>query len=447
MGGGCRETTMIEQAPTCRARAAAWAAALALMAAVVAAVGRPAAPVAAQVAPLIVNSTADPGTGGCDASECTLREAIAAANANPGADTIAFGILGAGPHTIVPESGLPPITDQVTIDGYTQRGAQANTAPSGTNARPMIEIDGSRAGNDGLSVFANASVVRGLVINRFSNDAIFVNADDVVVAGNFLGTDPSGTRDLGNGGDGVAINAGQALTVGGPDPADRNLVSGNGDAGLRVASPGATIQGNLVGTDRTGTETLGNDDDGIVVSASGVLVRDNLVAFNGRAGILLFPASTIGVRILANSIFANGGLGIDLLDANNGQVAPVITAATATERGVTIEGSLVGAPNRVFTLQFFTNPGARGAEGKSFLLNRRVTTEGDGLATFVVAVPRSRRVLVGEAITATATAEATGDSSEFSRPRPVRRERGPAPGTSDSAARPSTRAEADAPRG
>src|SRR5947209_11464220 len=51
-----------------------------------------------------VNSAADPGTGVCDAVECTLREAITAANTHAGTDTIAFNIPGAGPHTIRPTS-------------------------------------------------------------------------------------------------------------------------------------------------------------------------------------------------------------------------------------------------------------------------------------------------------------------------------------------------------
>src|SRR5207253_11412721 len=79
----------------------------------------------------IVNSTADPGTGVCDDVECTLREAIAAANAHAGTDTIVFNIPGTGPHTIRPISSLPSITSPVTIDGYTQPGASANTLADG----------------------------------------------------------------------------------------------------------------------------------------------------------------------------------------------------------------------------------------------------------------------------------------------------------------------------
>ena len=88
-----------------------------------------------------VTSTADAGAG-------TLRQAILDANSNPGADTIAFGIVGSGVHTIAPTSALPPITEPVTINGYTQSGSSANTNPTsqGLNTVLRIEIDGTSAG-------------------------------------------------------------------------------------------------------------------------------------------------------------------------------------------------------------------------------------------------------------------------------------------------------------
>ena len=87
-----------------------------------------------------VTTTADSGAG-------SLRQAITDANGSPGHDDIAFNITGSGVHTIAPATALPTITDQVTIDGYTQPGASANTnGPSqGTNAVIQIEIDGYRA--------------------------------------------------------------------------------------------------------------------------------------------------------------------------------------------------------------------------------------------------------------------------------------------------------------
>ena len=59
---------------------------------------------------LVVTNTNDSGAG-------SLRQAILNANASTGTvDTIAFNISGSGPHTIVPLSALPTITDPVTID-------------------------------------------------------------------------------------------------------------------------------------------------------------------------------------------------------------------------------------------------------------------------------------------------------------------------------------------
>jgi len=114
---------------------------------------------AGQAATFTVNSTNDFDDGVCNAAHCSLREAIFAANAAAGTDTIRFGI-GAGQRTIQPGSALPTITDPVIIDGTTQPGY------GGT---PIIEIDGSNAGlgANGLRISAGGSTVMGLVINRF----------------------------------------------------------------------------------------------------------------------------------------------------------------------------------------------------------------------------------------------------------------------------------------
>ena len=80
-------------------------------------------PQAALAIPYTVNSTDDVNDGVCNSTHCSLREAILAANANPGADTIAFNISGAGVHTIAPLTALPPLTDDgTTINGYSQPG-------------------------------------------------------------------------------------------------------------------------------------------------------------------------------------------------------------------------------------------------------------------------------------------------------------------------------------
>ncbi|QQS45453.1 MAG: CSLREA domain-containing protein [Acidobacteriota bacterium] len=108
---------------------------------------------------------------------CTLREAIIAADsdsavdacaAGSGTDIIAFAIPGAGPHTIAPTSFLPIITEPVIIDGTTQPGASCTTSGG-----LKIEINGANTdGVSGLILTGGNSIVRGLVINRFTIDGI-----------------------------------------------------------------------------------------------------------------------------------------------------------------------------------------------------------------------------------------------------------------------------------
>ena len=102
----------------------------------------------------VVTNTNDSGAG-------SLRQAILDANAHAGPDAIAFAIPGTGVRSIVPVTALPTITSPITIDGTTQTGFTGTT--------PIIELNGSQAGSaHGLVVITNNSVIRGLIINRFT---------------------------------------------------------------------------------------------------------------------------------------------------------------------------------------------------------------------------------------------------------------------------------------
>ena len=180
-----------------------------------------------------VSNPFDPGDGNCNTS-CTLREAITAANDTLGADTIRFNIPGEGVKTISPTSELPAITDEVTIDGYTQLGASPNTLAKATKAKIMVELDGSNAGPsaDGLQIEADDVVVRGLAINRFTSKGIYLaggNVSGVKVEGNFIGTDTSGTQGRGTSSAGLDIEGGRNNIVGGTTPEARNLISTSKD--------------------------------------------------------------------------------------------------------------------------------------------------------------------------------------------------------------------------
>ena len=72
--------------------------------------------------------------------ECTLRAAIQEANKTPGADVINFDIPGTGVNAIAPTFELPAVTGPVTINGYSQPGAQPNTKAVGCDA--VLKITG-----------------------------------------------------------------------------------------------------------------------------------------------------------------------------------------------------------------------------------------------------------------------------------------------------------------
>jgi hypothetical protein len=199
-----------------------------------------------------------------DSGAGSLRQAITDANANAGADTIAFNIAGSGVHTIVPATALPAITDAVTINGYSQPGASANTngPTQGTNAVILIEIDGSTLGFGSSGLISNAGnvTIRGLAISRCLNAGIQVGGGGggTTIAGNFLGTDPAGATRPGPQASGVEIET-NAVQVGGSNPADRNLISGNDSAQILIGDAGGSncvIKGNLIGTNAAGTSAI-----------------------------------------------------------------------------------------------------------------------------------------------------------------------------------------------
>ena len=131
-----------------------------------------------------VNSAADTSDGACNLSpNCTLREAILAANATTALDTINFA-LGSGTPVIGVGSGglgaLPAITQPVKVAGA-------------TGGATRIVLDGTSAGSsaNGLDVQADGSTIAKLVVENFSGGTgIFLDgAGSSIVRGCYLGTD------------------------------------------------------------------------------------------------------------------------------------------------------------------------------------------------------------------------------------------------------------------
>lgn len=261
-----------------------------------------------------VVNTNDTGAG-------SLRDAITLANASSGADLITFAIPGSN-FTITPASALPTITEAVTIDGTTQPGF------AGT---PIVEIDGSGITPvvDGLAVTAASCTIRGLVINLFKGAGVKIDgANNNIVEGCYIGTDPAGAADLGNGGDGVLLLAGTGNAIGGPGDS-ANLISGNGSDGVHVETGiaiGNTIAGNKIGTNAAGTAAIANSGSGVALGPGagnntvGGLADSagNLISGNGTSGVAVGGADATGNLIENNTIGEKGDGSAGLPNGTNG---------------------------------------------------------------------------------------------------------------------------------
>lgn len=292
---------------------------------------------AGAAATIVVNSNADTAA---DDGVCTLREAIVASNSNTasgvnpgecvsgdsGADVINFNITGTADftiagqngYTIQPSTGLPNISETVTINGYSQPGALANTAvaPQPLNGRLLIELKGSPS--LGMpSIQANSSIIRGLVINSFDSSGLILWGDDIQVLGNYIGTDPTGLVAQSNALNGInGHNSGTSdrAIIGSTNPADRNVISGNAGAGItpNTGEDGWIVKGNYIGMGADGVTQVGNSAP---INGPGGMSIDNcsdtvvggtevgaINVISGNKNFGIFPDNTTNLKIQGNII-------------------------------------------------------------------------------------------------------------------------------------------------
>ncbi|MBE9128186.1 MULTISPECIES: S8 family serine peptidase [unclassified Coleofasciculus] len=313
--------------------------------------------------------------------------------------------------------------------GNSDQGIYIATGSNNLIGGSTVEARNLISGNDSRGITLSVSTMNNVII------------------GNYIGTDITGTKALGNRG-GVGIGGFRNI-LGGTIPEERNLISGNDWDGvsirrdIRISEQSGTqnvVQGNYIGTDVTGIQPLGNQGEGVTIEGADNTIggtdlgAGNIIAFNNSEGIWLLDPNTVqsertnGNAILGNSIFSNTQLGIDIIGsrgvtandlgdgdvgANNLQNFPVLTSATSSGNSTTIQGTLNSTPNDTFRLEFFSNssldPSGYG-EGETFLGFQDVTTDSSGNANFTLNLPEGS---VGQFITATAT-DPDNNTSEFS---------------------------------
>ncbi len=348
-------------------------------------------------ASFVVTNTNDSGAG-------SLRQAILDANGSP-SSTITFDIGTGGLYQIIPVSPLPPVTATTTIDGTTQPGY---------NGTPLIEISGNGAGANAIGLYitgaGSGSIVKGLDINDFSAQGIFIDTSNVTVQDNYIGVNPSGSAAMGNGGDGIGIFSGTSLAsangnvIGGTSSGEGNVVSGNGQNGIDITAQNGgnasnnTVAGNFVGTTANGMGKIGNGADGILVNdaGSGTIQNTviggtsgttpggscsgacNLVSGNGANGIGLWhtgvsnttvAGNVVGLNVSGTGGIGNANIGLEINDTANNTAGGITPSSRNVFSGNGGAGVfLTGAPatgNRVEGNYIGTNTAGNGGIGNA----------------------------------------------------------------------------------
>ncbi len=262
--------------------------------------------------------------------------------------TLALGNADDGVLLLAPNNTIGGITMAARniISGNQEQGIrmQGNEASGNTIQGNFIGLDstgtvalgnGTECCHSGIVIHLGASnnIIGGNVSGAGNvisgNTADGVTIADVgtvgnIVAGNFIGTDMTGTQDVGNSFDGVVIVGGASENlIGGTAAGAGNVLSGNEASGIGIYDIGTTgnlVQGNFIGTDITGTLGLSNSGHGVATAggASDNLIggtisgSGNIIAFNNASGIVFASDAGTGIAVLSNSIHSNGNLGIDL---------------------------------------------------------------------------------------------------------------------------------------
>jgi len=239
--------------------------------------------------------------------------------------------------------------NNVTLGNYIGTDV-SGTAPLGNLHCGVRIAEGAQSNIIGGSTEGERNIISGN-----DNHGVLIGnsgTNSNVVSGNYIGTDVSGTADLGNSGRGVFVTDGaQSNTIGGTTDGERNVISGNDEDGVNILEPGTNhnvVSGNYIGTDASGTADLGNSRIGVWIwdgaqsnTIGGTTVGErNIISGNEWSGVSITGSGANNNKVLGNYIgtdvngtaaLGNSGNGVSIGD---GAQSNTIGGTTATERNV-----------------------------------------------------------------------------------------------------------------
>lgn len=291
-----------------------------------------------------VNSAADTRDVSRTDGEC--RDANGNCTLPAAADEI-FHTTNPGPFAVnfnVPGADVPVITTTdlfinkpVVIDGTTQSAGRVEVRGQ---ARSLFIIRGG------------GSTVRGLVISGADNAIVIQTLGDNIIEGNHFGTNADGSVVAATPNTTSILIDTSNNRIGGTTPAARNIISGSTDNGILIrAGSGNVIQGNRIGTNADGNLAMPNLGHGIIVDRLNITVggavsgAGNLISGNGDDGINIsgffgspnhtIQGNLIGTDVSGTLALPNQGDGIETFRADN-----TLIGGTTPEARNVISGNL-----------------------------------------------------------------------------------------------------------
>ena len=253
-----------------------------------------------EIQTFIVTSTNETGAG-------SITEAISAAQNVSGSKRILFQIPKLDPGfdsqtgvwTIKTTTGINIHTDSLTIDGSSQSdfiGEDCN--PDG----PEIMFSGQLMGAPKYDCFVAQELtefnVYDVVLSQYSAGISFINANGGCISGCYIGSDPSGTDSLGNDSYGIYLMNSSQIIIGGTESTAGNLLLGGfySEIYLEQCSD-ISITGNIMGIDRLHEHSLSNPVYGPIVvrSSNNIEVSLNIVG-GGSVGLTSWQSERLLVR-------------------------------------------------------------------------------------------------------------------------------------------------------
>ncbi|HSW90027.1 MAG TPA: CSLREA domain-containing protein [Patescibacteria group bacterium] len=308
-----------------------------------------------------VTKTADTSDGTCDA-DCSLREAVVAANANSGADEIDFNIPSSDGGFVAASGGtqsyyslpigLPTLTitdaSGVFINGYSQTGSSRNTAAFGSTVNMVLKVQLTTSGTAGLfTITGGNNHITGLnarVDSGQGTSISFSTLSNNWLEGNLLGTDITGSsfstwsnismlsgssnNVIGTNGDGVG------------DTGERNVIvinTGGTNGAINIqsgANNNEIIAGNYFGVNATGR-----------VCGNGTMKRHQFIISGGT-----------GQRVGTNFDGISDGEEANIISCISSDIRAEIRLSSTT--GGVIQGNYIGTdPQKDDLLSSFAEPG------------------------------------------------------------------------------------------